>query len=335
VLQAHFVAISPDSRRAFVADVATVRAVDLETGSEPTRVPLDHHVDDHHVDRLAVAPGGAHVAAVDGNLSLALWPRGPGAPAFHAEAEARAVAFDAKGERLLAATETGALVWYDVASGARKESRSLDAAPWKSAAITPDLRRVATGYDVAMSSLKLWNVDSGEVVWTGTAPQGFEELAIDASARYVVARESSDHFRLYDTKAGSEGKPIGREGGKASCCTVRGTIGFLGWDDPEETKYERVECWDLARVNKLWHLDTPGKHVYAVTCSPEGDVLAVGDLDRVLLLDPATGKELDAIQLASEDDGDDPTSVAFVDARHLVVGTGRGLLLTFELAGGR
>jgi WD40 repeat protein len=253
------------------------------------------------------------------------------------ETDARTVAFDAKGERLLAATRNGAFAWHELRSGARKETSLSEETPYSSAAFTPDLRRVVSGCAVPMSTLKLRDAETGDVLWSGLASAGVEELAVDASARYVVLRDPAGFFRYFDTKKASDaGTPIGAEGGGTGrCLLVRGTTAFLGYGDATAEK-ERVECWDLATGRRRWIAPVPRNNVNAIACSPDGTVLAVAaQFGLILELDPATGKTLDRLDIGLDSTCDVGNAVAFIDNRTFVVGTNRGILLTFELTGAR
>jgi WD40 repeat protein len=147
-------AFSADGERLLVAGEEGVAWVDVDTGEEDERLEVRSPASGWN--DVATDPSGRWVALGGGSRTYLVDLAGGGPPTVLVRAGARALSFDAAGDRLAAAFDDSATVW-DLDTG--DPIQSVDVPGVTAAAISPDGSTLLTGS--ADGSGALWNVATG------------------------------------------------------------------------------------------------------------------------------------------------------------------------------
>jgi WD40 repeat protein/transcriptional regulator with XRE-family HTH domain len=234
-------------------------------------------------------------------------------------------------------------------------------------ALSPDEHTLASGSDDG--SIKLWDVESGALLWSGWHPQGTMRLAFSPNGSLLASGGGDATVRLWNAKLGTllEELPhpsllvslaFSPDGRLLASGDVAGTIrlwaiphskqatcvqtlaGHRIWVprlafSPDGSRLasaswdSTVKLWELASGRCLETLVGHTERVQALDWSPDGDMLASGGLDRTIRL--WDGK-LGRSRAVLQGHSGDVYSLAFTpDSRHLLSGSDDGTLRLWEV----
>lgn len=183
------------------------------------------------------------------------------------------VAFSPDGKTIAAATQSGAVVVFDAATGAPRMLRGH----------TDELNAVAFSPDGSL--LASAGLDRSVVVWTvatGTAKHtlaghasGVLALAFSRDGRSVGASASDGAIRLWDTASGAPGLVVQDKMGSARALTFSPDGNLIASGHADRT----ARLWEIASGKSRAVLHGHEREVTTVAFSPDGKLLATGSLD--------------------------------------------------------
>jgi WD40 repeat protein len=208
-----------------------------------------------------------------------------------------AVAFSPNGKVLATSGEFENIYLWDVATGRRIATLMLPADPaWNtpgawSLAFSPGGNLLAAGnYDISKSSVWLFDVNTGRLVATLTAPiaADYNSVAFSPDGQMLAAVDQTNRVYLWDVNTG----------GLAATLSTPFAAGFtsVAFSPDGQTLAaaaqhdSTVYLWDLGTRSLIAALKSPGHNgLSSVTFSPDGKTVAAGDMvNRVYLWDVAT-----------------------------------------------
>ncbi len=179
-------------------------------------------------------------------------------------------------------------------------------------ALAPDGKTLAA--TTPNGTIQLWEVATGKEIRTIQAPAGSGGgLLFSPDGKLLAGRGADQSIRLWDTSTGKEVRQIRREqkNPRVGFVAVGGFYGAAGLAFAPDGK--TLAAPETAFANQrvstfvtLWETDTgkerrqievnPPTGVSAVAFAPDGKVLAYASGNAIHLCDPATGKQLRAIE---------------------------------------
>ncbi len=238
-------------------------------------------------------------------------------------------------------------------------------------AFSPDERLLATGsWD---GTIKLWDVQSGTLLWTGWHTNLVEGLAFAPDGQRLASCGDDAAIRIWDTHTGTTLETIvvqgavytvawSSDGTHLACACFDGRIqvwdlqetqpavpaqtlsGHTHWVmslafAPDSTRLASgswdytVRLWDVASGRCLHTLKGHTDHVYAVAWSPDGRTLASGGFDGALWL---WDVERDAYRTVMHGHTAQVYGIAFTPDSRLLVSGGEDLTLrVWDVESGR
>ena len=174
---------------------------------------------------------------------------------------------------------------------------------WTVVAFSPDHRRLVSGS--LDSEVKLWNLDSGDVLRTFQGQTGWiDSLAFSPDGRTVASGTATGAVKLWNVISGelertlqdNTGKvnsvafsPDGRILASAFCYSDGSASAAQG--DPSETSSGAVELWDLTSGQMVRSVQEHAPCSLSVAFSPDGRTLASGNADGTIeLWDVSSGE---------------------------------------------
>ena len=160
-------------------------------------------------------------------------------------------------------------------------------------AFSPDERLLATGsWD---GTIKLWDVESGALLWTGWHTDIVEGLAFAPDGQRLASCGDDATIRLWDATSGAEVQTIAAQGAVYSVAwSSDGTHLASGCFDG------RIQIWELQGTQPATRVQTLSGHthwVLGLAFAPDGTQLASASWDRtVKLWDVASGRCLHTLE---------------------------------------
>ena len=325
-----------------------------------------------HLDLSSLSMRGAYLQGVemqDTRLSRARMRDSVFTEAFGA---AWSVAISGSGRYWAVGSRRGEVRIWDAGSHAlhlawQAHSDTVD----RTLTFSPDERLLATGSWDGM--IKLWDVQSGALLWTGWHTNLVEGLAFAPDGRRLASCGDDAVIRVWDTHTGAALETIAVQGAVyavawspdgthlAGACfdgriqvwelqgirpaipsqTLRGhthwvlALAFA----PDSTRlasgsWDRtVRLWDVANGRCLQTLEGHTDHVHAVAWSPDGRTLASGGFDDTIWL---WDVERDSYRMALHGHTNHVYSIAFTpDSRLLLSGSEDKTLRVWDVGNGR
>jgi WD40 repeat protein len=255
-----------------------------------------HHIDTDYVLRIAFSPDGKSLATGQSNRTVRLWNVKAAKELRHFEggSNSNTVAFSPDGSVLAVGGINDPAVWlWDVATG--REIRRLmpeefDLHENKNSSVTfaPDGKTLAAH---GTTKIRLWEVASGKRLWQ------------------IDGRPADTPYAVERLMFSLNGKILASGTGNGLVLLWNPTTGKLLHQVPPTANNQR------------------GQRIHDLAFSPDGEILAVADSEKIRLLDIATGQERSRFSVGA-------FSLAFSpDGKRLASGNGDTTVTMWDLTG--
>jgi WD40 repeat protein len=280
---------------------------------------------------LSFSPDGKLLAAGFnfgiGETNLRLWDAATGAELLAAEKSGFSVepAFSPDGRMLATALWDGGLKFWDV--NTRAELRALHpvcdgpVCSVTSVAFSPDGKILATGIisgNGDSGGIKLWDVKTGLELRTLSGNYGqVQAVAVSPDGTTLATTNCQDTIKIWDIRTGAELRTLGQPAGGCTPALAFSPDGAMlasteGEPNPEDIRIRDVKTGTVLRTlrgySHLSQITHKGiaNDLESVTFSPDGNVVAGSDYDRITKLwDVRSGSVLRT--LGGPNAGDDVT----------------------------
>ncbi len=277
----------PDGKRLASASVdRTIRVWELASGQE--LLCLRGHADS--VSEVAWSPKGDRLASLGFGHMLKLWDARQDRTYLRLSADMTwiaSVAFAPEGGRLYAGGSGGVAAW-DPATG--REILRWPEAPLPDCylALSPDGRHLASGG--ASGRIKLRETASGKLTREFKYPGEILTLAFGPNGGQLAAGGSGGTIKVWEVASGRELiRPAGHAGTvRALTYSLDGRFLASGGED------RTVRVWDVVngrQIRKVTGGAGSRTTSWAVAFSPDGERLAAAFINRIRVVQVATGRE--------------------------------------------
>jgi WD40 repeat protein/energy-coupling factor transporter ATP-binding protein EcfA2 len=278
--------IAPDGKTSLTASLdGTIVAWDNATGTARFTLTLEGT----HPTDVRYSPDGARFAVASADGSVTLYDAdGTNATLLGKHAEpAMSVAFSQDGAQLVSGGQDRALILWDTATASEVRRFEGSVGAILSVAFSPDGALVAASTsdetvkddpnDTVDRKVRLWNVESGELVLTIEPRSGFlRTIAFSPNGQRLAVgmwdSANSGTVRLYDTATGEETRRFFAHSDSVTdiAFSSDGTrLATVSWD-----KTARV--WDVVRGVEVQTFTAFEEQLLSVDYSKDGDYLLLG-----------------------------------------------------------
>ena len=239
------------------------------------------------VDCVALSPDGKRLwVGVDGH-GLHAWEVDSGLPETPPECDPAAVLLDLdlRGERLMGATRSGHLHWWNTATGELEGTLEAHDDAVTSISLDPaGERAVSVSWD---GTTRIWNLATLECERLLGDPGGPIE-AVDWGANgFVVTGAADRKLRLWNPETGELVRSFGGHEGALLDVAVHPGGRRVASSSQDKT----IRVWDLLSAEPLLTLRDHEDWVTAVAFSPDGQWLASGSHDESIRLWPSVSTD--------------------------------------------
>ncbi|MDT3442993.1 protein kinase domain-containing protein [Pseudofrankia sp. BMG5.37] len=191
--------------------------------------------------------------------------------------------------------------------------------------LSPDGRLVVTGGD---ETIRVWELDTGRLVQTLTAPTSVEAVGLSPDGRLVVTGGGGNKVRVWELATGREVHTLRGHTGPANSVAVSPDGRFV-----VSAGDSTVRVWELATGRRVHVLRGGGERVESVAVAPDGRVaVSAGGGETVWVWDLVTGNCLRTIRVGERFSATVVSSALSPDGRLFVTGDAGATLRVLELA---
>jgi WD40 repeat protein len=279
------VAFSSDGRRlAFGGNDGTVRLLEARTGL-PLAVCRGHS---GSITALAFSPDGRRLvssASPEDDLCR-LWDAATGAlvAVLPARAGIHGLTFTPDGTRIVCCRNE-VIHLVDATSGKEVMAPHVVGARVVCCAVSPDGRRLATGWDYPDNTVRVWNLGNGDLLTTMAGHRNRpNSVTFSPDGRRIASASEDQTVRIWDT---ASGKPVAVLQGHTSH-VIQAVFSPNGTRLVSTSLDGTLRLWDPAGGEPISVLQGHAGDVWACAYSPDGGWLASASGDHtVRLWDPA------------------------------------------------
>lgn len=263
---------------------------------------------------LALSSEGQAIALWNVTTGVSLTP--PGGHHFMV----RSLTFLADGKTLVSSSTEGRLCWWDVASGKETKTfvlRDQDAprygySPYSpnggfnNFAISANGKYLAAATDYGFSSIRLWNLENGQVLCDFDAPRTNSPAGFGFSPDGArLAAISNKAVLIWNTATGEElrslpfKEDLANTGGMSGGAVAFSPDGnYLAaartyYDRNTGTPIGEIYLWRTDKGTQITHVERAGSNIHFLAFSPDSQFLAMPMQNRsVMLLRASSGKEV-------------------------------------------
>jgi eukaryotic-like serine/threonine-protein kinase len=257
---------SPDGKRiATTSPESKIKLSDAETGKELLGIPHDGGVG------IAFSPDSKRIAGRSGQL-VKVWDALTGKEVRSIKTGATAGLAFIGGDRLAiaASRKVGAWPIDKLQRGLTFEAGQTGISTM---ALSPDGERIATASVLVDSTVKIWDTQTGKLVFTLKGHgDSASSVAFSSDGKTLASASRDQTTRIWDLNTGKNARTL-KTGSRENGVVALGPKGdLLATNEDNKT----VTIWDLKSGKPTFALPASTEHVLSLAFSPDGNYLACG-----------------------------------------------------------
>ncbi len=251
-----------------------------------------------HTDRvcsIGFSPDGTMIASSSLDTTIKLWNVSTGTlfRTFWGASNSVhgcCVAFSPSGWTLASTADDYTIKLWDPIMGTLVRKLSGHTQRVRCIVFSPNGRAITLASGSEDRTVRLWNPSTGKVLHTLTGHTGpVYSVAFSPDGKTLASGSYDGTIRLWDVVTGTLIRTIPRHDGAVQCLkfSPSGTTlasGTTGESTNPAAHTARVNLWDVATGERLTNVGRYNDPVTSLAFSPNGRVLAVGALDRRIVL---------------------------------------------------
>ncbi|MBA4349532.1 MAG: hypothetical protein C0415_06050, partial [Thermodesulfovibrio sp.] len=280
---------------------------------------------------VAFSPDGKYALSGSNDITLRLWDVETGKEIrsiARQTNELHFIAVSTDGRYALSKDNFSNFVHWNLTMG--KKERQYQKPEWNATSLSPDGQYGVSWNSYIPTTLNLWEVATGKVIWTSKVGEGHSvsSLVLSPDGKYVLSGGHDKTIKLWDALTGKERRQFASGHTRYVKYLVfshDGRYALSGSDD------KTIKLWDIEtgkEIRTFTHSLSAGPGAF----SPDGRYVLAADHKTLRLWDVATGREIRTFTAQSG-----VWSVAFSpDGRHVLSGGGdNGLTQLWDVATGK
>jgi WD40 repeat protein len=304
----------------------------VETGAAQWSIDLP---DSEYVVSIALSHDDATVATAEQKGRVGLWDATTGTRLgellTQTDKRVDAVAFSPTAKLLAIGCGYSVGVWdIDTQAELWKREKTTTVT---NVAFSTDGHRLAYSLLSAPKQIEIVNASNGDLQTTvipphltGVLRNAITALAFSPDGQLLVTGDEHGIVEWHDSETGETNSgPLGEPvEGELLGSAVSPDGALIATSGAAGT----VSVWDAATARLLWTEKVSGRRLGSVAFHPDGSLLAVAAVHRVIIKQPATGKTVDELPIPSQS----PPTVAFSpDGQSLVASGAQNLTLVWDV----